>query len=693
MIYTVLHLTDEFDFNIIPIRDTCRVINKKRTISLICSGFDIETTNIIKRNSDNTINDVTAIMYHWQMSIDNYVILGRTWKQLEKFFKWLDTRLTSNIIIWVANLGFEFSFLMSHFEIKNCFCKEPYKPLKFKILNKLEFRDCLQVTGGNLEYLAKNYCSPDNQKLKGDLDFKKIRNTKTLLSEREEQYCINDVTILSEFAQYIFDNFFDVPLTKTGILRQECKTEFDKLSDKSQKYIKNLMPPENEYKLVMHYLFSGGYTHGNLLLINRVLENCAGFDIVSSYPAVMLQEYYPMTKFYKHKFTVEDNKITDDALNNYCCYFTAVFTNVEMKLSHCILSEHKMIYTEGAEYENGKLVKAKIIKLMMTELDYFNFCKFYTWKKCAVRNGHIAKRGRLPDYLLKLVIKYYQLKNEFKKQGKKDTLDYMLSKQKLNSFYGLTVTKIVREEMTFDSVTLEFCKIPDNKPWFTVVKKSFLSPYWGIWVTAHARYRLLTMIYNITCNSDCLPNGKQISDVVYSDTDSLYIRNYLKHKKIIEDYNNEIQKKNTNLPEGFETLGTFELDGIYDRFKCLGAKRYMTEKHGIYHATIAGVNGDKYLDTMPMNTNPFDYFDLYKTNILDLDVSGKHAHYYFPKKRETLTDKYIIVDDGVNAVKEPCFSGCAIFDVSFKLSFMEKWVAMIKTMFDNLYGDDEDEIY
>lgn len=686
MIHTVLHLNNITDLSCIPLRTDIRVINKKRTISLICSGFDIETTNVIQRKENNSIQNATAIMYHWQMSIDNYVVLGRTWEQLEMFFKWLDSQLTSTLIIWVANLGFEFSFLMSHFEIKSCFCREPYKPLKFKILNHLEFRDCLQVTGGNLEYLAKNYCSPDNQKLKGDLDFKKIRNTRTPLTEKEEKYCINDVTILSEFAQYIFETYKEPPLTKTSILRQECKEEFEKLSKQSQKYIKSLMPSENEYNVIMQYLFSGGYTHGNLMLINRVLKECAGYDIVSSYPAVMLQEYYPMTKFYKHKFEVTDNKITDSALKEYCCYFTAVFTNVEMKLSHCTLSEHKMIYTEQAEYENGKLVRAKLIKLMMTELDYLNFCRFYTWKKCAVRNGHIAKRGRLPDYLLKLVVKYYQLKNEFKSQGKKDTLDYMLTKQKLNSFYGMTVTKIVRQELEFDSITLEFSKIPSEKPWFTVVNKSFLSPYWGIWITAHARNRLLTMIYQITQNS-----GK-ISDVIYSDTDSIYIRNYEKHRKIIEEFNNEIQKKNSKFPEGFETLGTFELDGLYDEFKCLGAKRYMKKRNGLYHATIAGVDGDKYLDTMPMNTNPFEFFDLYKTNILDLDVSGKHAHYYFPKKRNFNCDEYVIVDDGEQAVKEPCFSGCAIFDVGFKLSFLDKWVNMIKNFVEKLEVS-EDEIY
>ena len=75
----------------------------------------------------------------------------------------------------------------------------------------------------------------------------KIRNYDTPLTEQETKYCINDVTILSEFAGYIFDKFNDVPITQTGILRKELKYEFEKLSEKSQSYIKNLMPEETEY--------------------------------------------------------------------------------------------------------------------------------------------------------------------------------------------------------------------------------------------------------------------------------------------------------------------------------------------------------------------------------------------------------------------------------------------------------------
>ena len=98
------------------------------------------------------------------------------------------------------------------------------------------------------------------------------------------------------------------------------------------------------------------------------------------------------------------------------------------------------------------------------------------------------------------------------------------------------------------------------------------------------------MIHAITKNSDT------VSDVIYSDTDSIYVCNYERHKDIIDNFNNRIADLNKTLPADFKTLGTFDLDRIHDSFKCLGAKRYMYQDGAVYHATIAGINGDVFLD-------------------------------------------------------------------------------------------------
>lgn len=655
------------DFREIKVRTLSRRISKKRSFSLCKCGFDIETTNLIQRDETGTVISAKSVMYHWQFCIDEYVILGRTWEKLKEFFNWIDKKVKHNLIIWVANLGFEMSFLMAHFEIKKCFAKNAWQPMYFKILNRLEFHDCLQVTGGNLKFLAKNYCSPDNQKLSGDLDFKKIRNYGTPLTEQETKYCVNDVTILSEFAGYIFEKFNDIPITQTGILRKELKYEFEKLSEKSQSYIKNLMPEETEYHKIMRWLFQGGYTHANFLKLSTKFSGVAGLDIVSSYPAVMLHEYYPVTRFKETEIKTDGKKITDERMNTECLYFTICFSGIKAKHCHTILSEHKIMESVKAVYDNGRLYKASLIKIMCTEIDYKIIDMFYKWKHIEVHNAFTAKRGKLPDYLTSMIKKYYILKNQLKEQGKKDTLEYMIAKSKLNSFYGMTVTRLVTTDLIFDNEKKIFQEEKTSKPWFRITKNVCLSPYWGIYVTAHARYKLLKLIHEITLNSD------GFSDCIYSDTDSVYLTNYQKHKPIIDKINAEIRVKNITLGKYFDTLGTFDLEKENIDFKTLGAKRYMTYSHDIYDATIAGVDGQRYIQSIPEKENPFDYFDFNKTCVLDIDVSGKKAHHYFFTPEET-----VIVDDGQTKCEMECFSGCAIYDVSFGLKFSDVWLRMIE---------------
>ena len=77
----------------------------RRYLEVYC-GFDIETT---------TTETHHGFMYHWQMSINDIVIFGTRWYEfvqiIEKLKKDLILRKTTRLIIWVANLGFEFQFM------------------------------------------------------------------------------------------------------------------------------------------------------------------------------------------------------------------------------------------------------------------------------------------------------------------------------------------------------------------------------------------------------------------------------------------------------------------------------------------------------------------------------------------------------------------------------------------------------
>ena len=114
-------------------------------------------------------------------------------------------------------------------------------------------------------------------------------------------------------------------------------------------------------------------------------------------------------------------------------------------------------------------------------------------------------------------------------------------------------------------------------------------------------------------------------DYVYSDTDSIKVRNYEKHLDYIESYNNLVSEKLKaaseyhRIPmEDFSPLnrkgepkpiGIWDFEGVYNTFKTLGAKRYMTEKDGEYSLTVAGVNKKSAMEYLEKFGNPFAAFD------------------------------------------------------------------------------------
>ena len=269
--------------------------DKRKNVGRICAGFDIETTAIEDR----------SYMYHWQVSWNDKVLLGRRWEQFEDFCRFVNIyakRQRIIVIIWVANLGFEFSFIGRRFPWKRVFATDAHHPLVCEYEN-IQFREALDISGqGGLRQLAKNFCQ--TQKLVGDLDYSVIRNSMTELDAKSTQYCINDVVILSEFAEWIFQTFSDkhkdIPMTATGIIRAEVREAAEKTGKikEIRQGIRSMFPDnKDDYNYIMRFLFRGGYTHANVWYAMMDLNNVIGADLKSSYPGSMLHEKYPMTPF------------------------------------------------------------------------------------------------------------------------------------------------------------------------------------------------------------------------------------------------------------------------------------------------------------------------------------------------------------------------------------------------------------
>lgn len=676
----------------------------------ICAGFDIETTRI----------DKYAFMYHWQLSFNDDDLLCRTWADFEFLIdalqKWLEPK-KAVLILWVANMGHEFSFLCRRFRWKKIFARESHSPLTART-GRVEFRECLSISGqGGLANLAKNYCK--TQKLRGDLDYNVIRNSQTVLEpETELQYCINDTRILAEWAQYIFtqysDNKKDIPLTATSIVRNDIKqaVELTGAIEKIRDAVYSLYPTRQTYNFIMQYLFRGGYTHANIWYTCVKWENTIGVDFTSSYPAVMLHCYYPMSPFNECECGCNGKEITDSKLETNCMWIVVDIEKIEQITSHAIESKHKLIACDHAEFDNGRLTKADRIQVALTEIDYKVYTMFYKWEKITVIKSLCAVRGKLPNYVLNPLKNYYTLKQELKRKGLDSTIEYKNAKARLNSFYGCMVTRLTFIEHRYnqDEPFIKDDEIIDTGEWYTeettktyskLVDKQILSPYWGIYVTAHARYRLLSMVAKMDC--DTLHNS-----VIYCDTDSIYFDDTPENRKLIAEYNAEIAELNKDLPPEFYDIGFFDwVDKTKDgnpvtyQFETLGAKRYIKYYNEHAEVVVSGMRKgtferkimrtfasdnsypifEKYRDDNGQDkkrrigyVDIGDLFTLFTDNfLLQCDESDKLASIYAHDAYEMqVTDE----QGHTEIMREK--SGVALYPIPFKIKMEQEYILLLQ---------------
>ena len=200
------------------------VSRKKVKYYNIPVAFDIETSSF-KLNGEKC-----AIMYEWSFSFYGVVVIGRTWDEflsmLTRLCDVLHVSPDQRLVIYVHNLAFEFQFMRKFFDWRDVFAIDTYKPIRACTDRGIEFRCSYVLSGYSLYNVANNLTEIKIEKLKGDLDYDLIRTPLTPLTEKELQYCINDVQIVVAYIheRILFDKgIAKIPHTKTGYVRQYCR--------------------------------------------------------------------------------------------------------------------------------------------------------------------------------------------------------------------------------------------------------------------------------------------------------------------------------------------------------------------------------------------------------------------------------------------------------------------------------------
>lgn len=629
--------------------------------------FDIETSTIEK-----TDGSFEGYMYHWQVCIDSYVCFGRSWKEFLTFLRKMNRALKNydekyKLVCYIHNFSYEFQFLYSWIKLTDVFAIDKRKPLKAisKEFN-IEFRCSYLLSNMNLKKFIENTPNAHYFKGMGDLDYKKVYTPKTTLTMSELGYCYNDVMGLYEAIIYLLkeDTLVTIPLTSTGYVRRECRNNMRK-NKKNRKQFLDLKLDDKLYKLCKD-AFRGGNTASNRYKTNFINYDVFSYDMSSAYPYAMISGLYPITPFQEETITSLD--MLDDYNNRYCTLAYYSFENVKLKkgipfpyipYSKCIefiAPSYEGIF-KGKEYcYNGRVLEAEFIKIAMTNYDYQIFINQYEYDEENVRVEEFfySHKGFLPKELTDTVIEFFTLKSQLKGIEEKE-YEYMKSKNKLNSLYGMIVTDIIRQENLFndqwekgENSTLEE---------YYSKRNNFLTYQWGLFVTAICRTNLQKAIDKI--GLDC----------VYIDTDSVKFVGH--HDDVFEQINQEMIDWCTqndiinyvNVGNHKYFLGLYDKEKGYSEFITLGAKKYAFKQSNKIGITVAGLNKKSGAQELKRKGGLSNF--KIGTEFFD---SGRKTVYYNDDKKHFLT---------VQGCKIENASNIALVDTTYTLGMTDVMLSIL----------------
>ena len=554
---------------------------KIRYKDCLCA-FDIETSGIPEIEQ--------SFMYIWQFAIEGIgVVVGRTWNDFLYFLDRLEKQCCSpgeRFLIFVHNLSYEFQFLKGiyAFQARDVFAVKPRKVLKCVMFDTFEFRCSYMQSNMSLD----NFCRAmmvEHEKLTG-FDYDKIRYFDTELTPFELTYCIHDVVGLIEAMrarlEYDHDNFYTLPLTATGYCRRDARNAYKSVP---RSILKEQLPPYRVY-IYLHRAFRGGNTHANRHYAGLVLHGVKSADRSSSYPDVLLNRRYPVSKFYEIQDPTYKDLLNQMDVRERATLAELEFENLRLKdplkcgcpylpIAKCDCSRDRV-------NDNGRILSASFVRTVVTDVDFRIIREMYEWDVIHVNVLFHARYGFLPVAFRDLIKEYYKRKTEWKNVPGREA-DYRAAKERINSLYGMSAQDPCKPELLFEHDEFIEDTTKDGPDLLNdYYKRAFMSYAVGVWCTAWARYELQEMI-NLC--------GRGF---VYTDTDSVkYLGNV-----DWSAYNARCTAASARTG-GFATdpdgvthyMGVAEYEGEYQEFKTLGAKKYVArDSAGKLGITIAGVS-------------------------------------------------------------------------------------------------------
>lgn len=442
------------------------------------------------------------------------------------------------------------------------------------------------------------------------------------------------------------------------------------------------MTPE-EYSLIRK-AYWGGFTHAGHFWVNQTVKKVNSYDFTSSYPAVMCSEKYPMSAGERVEY--KNWKDYENDMNNGYLFIGLYelwgLNDSKFPWEHP-LSKSNCLICEDAKEDNGRLVSARHLTVICTNIDFDIIKSHYHCSAAKLHQGYRYKADYLPKEFIECVLTFYENKTKLKEVKGKEA-EYNNNKQMTNSAYGMAGTDIVKGEVNYsndDEDGWDYTKanLEEEINHYNKSKNKIVSFPWALFITAYARRNLFTGIDELK------------DDYLYADTDSVKYRNYNKHQDYFDAYNAQIQAKMAETCRHYgidpaktspktvkgkvKPLGVWNYEGYYQKFKTLGAKRYMVKQRGKYLITMAGVDkkrATEYISKVQQEKEPFDFFTFGLT--IPKGYSGKIAAKY---SNQPATE--VITDDCGNTETMTERGFCYLEETDYKMSEMETYMSYIRS--------------
>ena len=463
-------------------------------------------------------------------------------------------------------------------------------------------------------------------------------------------------------------------------------------------------PTYEQYEM-LRKAFRGGNTHANRFKVGSVIDDVGSFDFASSYPAALIcYDGFPMGKL----MDCTDSLKTPDDITRYASRYwlcvTVVFKDIKLRDSYNTLCPYLPLAKGTRQwdldengkrkprygyYDNGRLLRQDgYFEITFLGCEWDIIRKQYEGEM-KVKKAFYTVRGELPYALRQTCYDWYKAKTELKNVDGYE-YEYMKSKNRVNSVYGMMVEQIVKFIVEVDKHGNISERIPTDQEAREQIEeflkprnRKFLLYQWGVTITAICRVRHMEII-------DLF--GR---DFVYGDTDSVKTEHPEKYFDKVEEYNTRWLnyakqcgiKISANTKEGQEQiLGwlDYEKGHFSKQFATLGAKKYCSvDSRGNLEITVAGVpkkTGAMLLGSIE-NFKPGFVFETKDSDDLNTRQNWKKLLIY----RDDLKESVKI--DGHRLDLRTCI---AMERTMYKLSITEEYEALTgyHDKYDTIYEED-----